>query len=981
MHHRLILAAALLCCSACNQATIQPAPPATPVIQVPGNPPPSGPRHWSADLAGVANMGFADDKAGDGAGGWSDQGWNNSFAEFEHSRRNFGGVPFAVIDPAARGGKAIITFRCETLRQGPESVEAPFPAGARGRYLYLLHTACWAGGGKEDVLGTAAVRDRAGQDAACEIRIGRELADWWNPVSVANGAVIAAKPNQSALVGVYLSRFDLGRTVDAATLRLATTGAAMWIVIGATLTADDLPLPERKPLAIVPGPGWKALPYEDLAVKPGTALDRSAWVDHAPAGSRGRVIARPDGRLAFASDPTTPVRFFGCRGPEWVHDSLETAEPDRFAEGVLRQGYNLVRYHFLDFHLAGQPKWGKKTDATEMAAYDAKAAAGQAFDPAALDLLDRLNASLKRRGIYLYLDAMTSWNGCYPVNPWVKDNGCINLKDGTYGDPIARTHYRQIVTQLLTHRNPYTGLTLAEDPMVAVVLGFNESENNLWANKGWQQGLLAPWRAFLAGRFADPAAWYAAWGRKEAPPASFAVAPIFDLADTWREGPARADVAAFLVGAEQETQDFMIGVIRSAGFAGLVSHFDHLKNLRYYLPRARLGAISMHGYYAHPTAFTRPGSKILQSSALSAALGWWRGIAATRIAGRPHLVTEYGHVYWNRYRYEEGLAVGAYAALQSTDGLFGYAQPVMLAGRTIQSFSIANDPVARASQVVTGLAWRGAAVAPARHGVRIALSRAAALAAAQEAISGDQSRLLLLTGFDVAVEGGPASPPPADLVLPLTGSSKVADTANVSGVIDQPSAQVFAGAVADLRARGLLPAGNRSDPARGIYESDTGEILLEAQAPRLRVATPTLSGLCADEVEEPLEAGDLTLSAASTPLSATIAALDRRPVAQSGRLLLVLATDARNDGEAYEDGDGMAMKRLGTGGVLARTGRFALAVRRDAAAPRLRAWALALDGTRRDEVALAASPAGLRLDLDTAAWTCGPTPFVELAER
>jgi hypothetical protein len=62
---------------------------------------PAAPDHWPAALAGVANMGFADDRPGDGTGGWSDQGWANSFAEFEVARREFGGVPFAITDPRA----------------------------------------------------------------------------------------------------------------------------------------------------------------------------------------------------------------------------------------------------------------------------------------------------------------------------------------------------------------------------------------------------------------------------------------------------------------------------------------------------------------------------------------------------------------------------------------------------------------------------------------------------------------------------------------------------------------------------------------------------------------------------------------------------------------------------------------------------------------------------------------------------------------
>ena len=38
-------------------------------------------------------------------------------------------------------------------------------------------------------------------------------------------------------------------------------------------------------------------------------------------------------------------------------------------------------------------------------------------------------------------------------------------------------------------------------------------------------------------------------------------------------------------------------------------------------------------------------------------------------------------------------------------------------------------------------------------------------------------------------------------------------------------------------------------------------------------------------------------------------------------------------------------------------------------------------GSRADEIAVTAGDGALRLTLDTAAWSCGPTPFIELAER
>ncbi|HNH47677.1 MAG TPA: hypothetical protein PKY30_11590 [Myxococcota bacterium] len=45
-----------------------------------------------------------------------------------------------------------------------------------------------------------------------------------------------------------------------------------------------------------------------------------------------------------------------------------------------------------------------------------------------------------------------------------------------------------------------------------------------------------------------------------------------------------------------------------------------------------LGAVTMHGYFAHPSSFTSPGSRIAQESSLGGAtMNWWRTIAATRI--------------------------------------------------------------------------------------------------------------------------------------------------------------------------------------------------------------------------------------------------------------------------------------------------------------------------------------------------------------
>ena len=199
-----------------------------------------------AGFSKCANMGFADDIAGDGRGGWSDQGPGNDFREFDVKAAEFGGVPFKIIDPAANGGNAILSFRHEQgLPAGLTTVTANFPDKASGRYLYLLHSSCY-GPKSGDTAGNITLTCRDGTVRTLDIQGGRDIGDWWDPVRLPNGVVVVSKPNQSAMVGVYLSRFDLGDKLDIQSLTLTGTGKSMWIVVAATITTRDIPLPELK---------------------------------------------------------------------------------------------------------------------------------------------------------------------------------------------------------------------------------------------------------------------------------------------------------------------------------------------------------------------------------------------------------------------------------------------------------------------------------------------------------------------------------------------------------------------------------------------------------------------------------------------------------------------------------------------------------------------------------------------------------------
>ncbi|MCY3023640.1 MAG: hypothetical protein NTW87_32065, partial [Planctomycetota bacterium] len=197
--------------------------------------PPDDPSHRfrfsHADLAKVANRGYVDEKAGDGVGGWSDQGDNDMrwflinhvgtadgviggmavAAEPFPTLVKFQGIPYRLIDPKANGGKAVVT-----LRGGPHDPAAPtevrgIPAGnTKADRLWFLHAGCW---GSEGGHGFAVARYEVvyadGSRAAVPVRQGMEISDWWNPQPLSGAQVAWTGRNaKTAPLGIYSMPWD-----------------------------------------------------------------------------------------------------------------------------------------------------------------------------------------------------------------------------------------------------------------------------------------------------------------------------------------------------------------------------------------------------------------------------------------------------------------------------------------------------------------------------------------------------------------------------------------------------------------------------------------------------------------------------------------------------------------------------------------------------------------------------------------------------
>lgn len=149
--------------------------PALPDFVAPGESPATV---FTLDLRQVCTMGLADPGAGDGEGGWSDEGPMNDLRDLPVGKRTLAGVPFDLIDPATNGGKAVVTLRGKSVTPNlPERVRIPLADPRPVRCLYFLHAAAWGTPGE---IGSYIVHYADGTTAEIVNRIPETNGNWWD---------------------------------------------------------------------------------------------------------------------------------------------------------------------------------------------------------------------------------------------------------------------------------------------------------------------------------------------------------------------------------------------------------------------------------------------------------------------------------------------------------------------------------------------------------------------------------------------------------------------------------------------------------------------------------------------------------------------------------------------------------------------------------------------------------------------------------
>ena len=179
------------------------------------------------DLAAQANRDYVDEVAGDGRGGWTDQGDNDMRYFLINHTGKVGGMPvptppfpsqislrgvtYRLVNPKTNGGRAVLVFRGTGHDPAALAEVRGIPAGhTRAQRIWFLHAKNWGGDAPP---GTTVARYEIvyddGTRAVAPVRAGFEVSDWWNPQPLPNAQVAWTGRNEkTSPIGLYAMAWD-----------------------------------------------------------------------------------------------------------------------------------------------------------------------------------------------------------------------------------------------------------------------------------------------------------------------------------------------------------------------------------------------------------------------------------------------------------------------------------------------------------------------------------------------------------------------------------------------------------------------------------------------------------------------------------------------------------------------------------------------------------------------------------------------------
>ncbi len=749
-------------------------------------------------------------------------------------------------------------------------------------------------------------------------------------------------------------------------------------------------------LSVAKAEDWVAVKDTSLIVEPSTILDFSN-INSEKKLTDQRVVINADGRFVLENKSDRPQRFligsisFGMEIPS--HKII-----DLYVEQFRLRGYNMARLDFLELTLMNK----RKGD------FD--------YNPEQLDRFYYLVSALKKNGIYLILNGLSNDNGGYGnvSERWIGKKG---LGLGVYFDTEKQAHWKKLMSTMYGSVNPYTGVSILKDPTLAGIILVNEN-NLVFVNRnGVAPEVKLHFAKWLKTKYGNNTALKSAWGSELKADESVDSGSVnLPAPDAWTS-KRMADAQQFFFESEKKTVDWMTLYLRGLGYQGLVTAYNVWHSPASQASRGQLQWVDLHNYFGHPEYYSAQDIRVRQDSMLQTGAVYIRELMSAKHIGKPFTVTEHGQVFWNQYRRENGLALPAYAAFQGWDGICQHSSAVSLSYSSlngkdmiIQPFNVGVDPIARATETLAALLYVRGDVAPAKHilGINLTSDDAFVKSAYLGNTPSDISQLGLVTGIGLDWQGktfskakqtqydGQVDYNQQGLKLKKEGVLKPVEVTGSTGVkLDSLMKKYAPGvaykaskikALADerwsarlqiLKEAGWLPTGNLSSADEGIYQSDTGELVLNAQEKWMTVITPKTEAVVFDDTK-PINLNLLKVLSAESGALVAVSAMDNQPLLSSKRMLVVLSTDARNSDMRFSDDTNFKATDLGHLPVLIRANKVKLALK-NTNQSQLKGYSVNLRGQRQDAIALKQISDSIEFELDVRKLSHGATTYFEIA--
>jgi len=738
----------------------------------------------------------------------------------------------------------------------------------KAQALYLLHGIAWPPKDIEPI-GTIVVVYEDGSSHELSVVNRKDVANWWQPFDLENGIVAWQGENHSSTVGLHLSKFLL-ENKPIKELKFTGTGKAVWIVVGVSI-GDSIPL--VKEYTIIENNEWKPFNHK-LGIKKDSIFDFSSLLD-GPAGKHGRIVVK-NGCFEFESKPGTRVKLFGCNLC-YQANFLSKTKCEQVAETISRSGYNSVRLHHIDKFLGSQPPL-KSTQ----------------IDADMQDKLDYLFFCLKNKGIYITIDLYTDRLIKAGDIPEIDKDIRIPFEYFCLVSENARNNWKEYSRNLLTHKNPYTGMTWAEDPALFQVGILNEDT----IYDSWDK--IPEAKRLFENKFTE-----------------YLEKNNIKVKDDISK---KQVFVRFLSSLHSDMIQYARLFFKEINLKAIVSDVNFMEPICLSAIRKDLDVVDNHQYWDHPVFLDKDWQlpfKYKNTSTIKELAETPRSIMPSRIFGSPFTVTEYNYCYPNSYRAEGGVLMGAYSALQDWDAIyrFDYSTRDYFFDKVYPTyrFSIATDPVGILSEKIACMMFLRGDIAPASKAIPFILrdSKENPLAGMKERYPKEYSLLGLYSKIGTVIykDGDKMNLIPSYFACGLDNMSSL------------PVAYYKAGIGFQELLEGIpLQKTGRIDFQGKSFESDTGEIAIDAVKGSFKAFSKRIECFCLPANTQ-AKGQYVFVSNGEAQSVISVTSMDGKNLPDSRRILILHIKDTQNSQIKFRGTSRTVLEDWGTLPILVRKGK------------------------------------------------------------